>query len=661
MKSHMRLLAVLIASVVRLDITYAACGGDSNACGAPPTNSDVTYTPVTTCYNDEAIATYQCSGTLTGPTENECSGGSWTSPSPNCDVFSCGRPEVESDVTLTPDKTTYDAREVVAYSCPQGESLEGASSATCNSQNSWVPAGVPLCQALCPVPTINNGAVPSGEYKEGDTVTVTCDSGYSLEAGQSSTITCGDNGSWDTLPRCLETCTVPNIPNSDFANGATLNHGQTVYIDCDTGYSYQQETEFEVTCFYDGLRYSTVSPDQCYSDCPAWTAPANGAVTSTDLHGSTATFSCNTGYYIENPEDATTTCNDGTWSRTDANPPDCIIATGTDRITLNCNSDGFRVMIPVDMMTDQTGRGLHLQDETCVGKASNGYAVLKSTYSDCDTTFKVVKYTEEITYMNRVRAEDFEGGITNEVFFDLSIECIFDQKRLVSTTFIIANNITSALGFHGGPRFSLRFYGNDSFLEQRTPPVHLRDHDLAYVKIELQSDSTSTLFGTHCHASPSSDPLNEVTHDLLSDGCAVDKGVTILDTSSKENFPRPTTAFSMSKIHFSGGENSVYIHCFTKLCEEGDVCSSTCDHRRKRRSSDQIYHRTSNGPIIWTPETTADRRLNDNVVTSLLFVCAVVSTISLALVLFVAYRRLSRKTPTKQDQEEEAECHENLY
>lgn len=57
--------------------------------------------------------------------------------------------------------------------------------------------------ALCPVPTINNGAVPSGEYKEGDTVTVTCDSGYSLEAGQSSTITCGDNGSWDTLPRCL--------------------------------------------------------------------------------------------------------------------------------------------------------------------------------------------------------------------------------------------------------------------------------------------------------------------------------------------------------------------------------------------------------------------------------------------------------------------------
>lgn len=58
---------------------------------------------------------------------------------------------------------------------------------------------------------------------------------------------------------------MPSIPNTNYAAGGTLDHGQTVYISCDEGYSYQQETVFEVTCFYDGLRYKTVTPTQCYS------------------------------------------------------------------------------------------------------------------------------------------------------------------------------------------------------------------------------------------------------------------------------------------------------------------------------------------------------------------------------------------------------------
>lgn len=127
-------------------------------------------------------------------------------------------------------------------------------------------------------------------------------------------------------------------------------------------------------------------------------------------------------------------------------------------------------------------------------------------------------YTKEISYINRVQAEKSTSGITTEVFFDLSIQCIFDQENLVSTNVVIANNITSALGFRSGPVFSLQFYRDDLFDEERAPPFNLYEDDLAYVKIELQTNPGSSIFGTHCHASPASDAFDNVYQDLLIDG-----------------------------------------------------------------------------------------------------------------------------------------------
>lgn len=61
-------------------------------------------------------------------------------------MFTCARPSVENDVMLTPNKTTYGAREIVAYSCSAGDTLTGSSSATCNGQDEWNPSAAPLCR-----------------------------------------------------------------------------------------------------------------------------------------------------------------------------------------------------------------------------------------------------------------------------------------------------------------------------------------------------------------------------------------------------------------------------------------------------------------------------------------------------------------------------------
>lgn len=63
-------------------------------------------------------------------------------------VFTCAPPTVGEDVTYSPVKTTYEARETLTYSCVPGKALLGASAATCDSQDLWNPSTVPTCTGI---------------------------------------------------------------------------------------------------------------------------------------------------------------------------------------------------------------------------------------------------------------------------------------------------------------------------------------------------------------------------------------------------------------------------------------------------------------------------------------------------------------------------------
>ncbi|KAJ8029318.1 CUB and sushi domain-containing protein 3 [Holothuria leucospilota] len=651
--------AIFVLVVVQSDVILAACGGNPSDCGAPPTNSNLNVNPVKTCYSDTETVAYVCSGVLKGPGDNTCQNGGWKNGAPTCEVFTCSPPTDDTDVIRKPSLSTYNAYDVVNFECPSGTELEGPSSATCVKQDEWSPPSQPICRAICAfdAEAIPNGAITptDTEFLEDDTATVVCDEGYSLEAGTSATITCGSDGTWQNVPSCLENCDVPSIPNSDFSSGDTLNHGQTVYIDCDDGYSYNQETRFEVTCFYGGLSWKTVVPTECFSDCTVWAAPTNGQVTGDYLHGTTATFSCDIGYALQDPADATTTCDDGTWNL--ATVPNCVALATEESFSLACDSNQFRVHIPVALLNNPSGENIHLIDQTCVGSIADGFVTLESSYNDCGTTIQVDEINEEISYINRVGAENFDGSVTTEKMLDINVQCTFDQYNLVSTTFIIANNITFPLAFHGGPYFTLKVYKEDNFVNQESPPVNLYEDQLAYLKIQLESGTNETLFGTHCHATPTSDAYDPVKHALLEDGCAKDERVTVIETDSPTIFPKPAFAFSMSKLQFAGDSEMVYVHCFAKICETFEDCSQQCplSHRRRRSTDSHIYHLVSSGALVWKPETTADRRLDEQVIMYLLLACAVVSTFSFFLVVYLACRYFSRRSVAKKGKEEKLE------
>ncbi|XP_019614742.1 PREDICTED: uncharacterized protein LOC109462620 [Branchiostoma belcheri] len=93
--------------------------------------------------------------------------------------------------------------DVVTYSCDEGYELDGASSVTCQADQTWSEP-VPTCQRVeCPYRMApENGAQSSeGPYYYGDVVTYTCGEGYGLNGA--SSVTCQADQTWtDDVPTC---------------------------------------------------------------------------------------------------------------------------------------------------------------------------------------------------------------------------------------------------------------------------------------------------------------------------------------------------------------------------------------------------------------------------------------------------------------------------
>ncbi|PIK61584.1 putative sushi, von Willebrand factor type A [Apostichopus japonicus] len=299
----------------------------STECSKSYFDPDLIITPDKGCYSNIEQVSISCNGDFGGPTFNQCNGGTWMLPSSTCDVFTCQPPTVGDNLNISPVKSEYTAREVITFTCDQGYSLTGTSSAQCDQANVWNPSTVPVCIASCDEPTIANGGLTStGPYNDGDTAEVQCNDGYNIESGFSSIIDC-DDGAWGTIPRCLGSCNISAVPNSDTPpSGVNIVHGESYTIDCFGDHSYNLEVSFTVTCD-DGVLSSTV-------------------------------------------------------------PPSCYGQSLEDSISLYCNSDKFIVEIPGELLGDNPGLGSVLLG-TCEGSYYDGqYLFANSSYTACGTTIE---------------------------------------------------------------------------------------------------------------------------------------------------------------------------------------------------------------------------------------------------------------------------------
>ncbi|XP_019640486.1 PREDICTED: CUB and sushi domain-containing protein 1-like [Branchiostoma belcheri] len=100
--------------------------------------------------------------------------------------------------------------DAVTFTCNQGYELDGTAVLICQDDQAW-SAPVPICQPVhCPAPTApaNGGLSSEGPYYYQDVVTFTCNRGYELTGA--SSVSCQANETWsDDVPTCIFTACVP--------------------------------------------------------------------------------------------------------------------------------------------------------------------------------------------------------------------------------------------------------------------------------------------------------------------------------------------------------------------------------------------------------------------------------------------------------------------
>ncbi|KAI8501685.1 hypothetical protein Bbelb_209560 [Branchiostoma belcheri] len=299
----------------------------------------------------------------------------WSHPVPTCTLVQCPALTAPVNGVLTPvGANSY--QDVVTFTCNHGYELDGASYVTCQADQAWSGAD-PICQPVqCPTLTAPaNGALsPTGTNSYEDVVTFTCDQGYELNGA--SSLTCQADQTWsDAAPTCTLTACVQG-ENLDLTNSVTEGYimspnypgNYPSNADCSwtiTAPSAIQldfvmfDVEFQQSCRYDYVRVvdgrgsaspmlgkfcgSTLPPTvrtvgnvmsvQFRSDgsgsragfkakysiviqCPAQTAPANGALSpevANYYQDDVITFTCNQGYELNGASNVTCK-NDTTWS-----------------------------------------------------------------------------------------------------------------------------------------------------------------------------------------------------------------------------------------------------------------------------------------------------------------------------------------------------------
>ena len=282
------------------------CGGLSN-----PSNGRVRIT------NDVpgSTATYTCNSgyTLVGGETRTCQNdGTWSGSAPTCTRVVCSNlPSPANGQVSFSSGLAVGSR--ATYTCSSGYVLVGEESRTCQADGNW-SGRAPICRIVrCGgLNDPSNGQVRITNDVPGSTATYTCNSGYTLVGGE--TRTCQNDGTWSgSAPTCTRVvCSnLPSPANGQVSFSSGLAVGSRATYTCSSGYVLVGEESR--TCQADG-NWSGRAPICRIVRCGGLNDPSNGQVRITnDVPGSTATYTCNSGYTLVGGE--TRTCqNDGTWS-----------------------------------------------------------------------------------------------------------------------------------------------------------------------------------------------------------------------------------------------------------------------------------------------------------------------------------------------------------
>lgn len=283
--------------------------------------------------------TYACSAgyTLTGSATTTCQANhAWSNPAPTCAASSCGAvPSAPANGAVTaPSPGAGVTGDTVSYTCNAGYTRTGAASATCQVSGSWTAAPVCAansCGAAPSAPAHGTVTAPApGAGVTGDSVMYACNAGYSLSG--STTATCQSSGAWTAPPSCVADACTPDLtaPSHGSVSATTGVTGDTRTFGCSAGYTLAGAAT--TTCLASHA-WSNLTPTCAPNSCgPVPGAPANGSVTAPSpgagVTGDSVTFACNASYRLQGS--TTAACQtSGAWTAS----PACVLDTVPDAPT----------------------------------------------------------------------------------------------------------------------------------------------------------------------------------------------------------------------------------------------------------------------------------------------------------------------------------------
>jgi hypothetical protein len=284
-------------------------------CGALAAPGSGSVSMTGTSYGSTGSFTCETGFSLSGAASVKCqTDGSWSATAPTCVIKDCGALTAPTNGAVAATTTTYGA--TATYSCMTGYGPSGSATRTCQATGMWDGTAPTCVVANCPAlsgPT--GGAVSAPTLTTGSTATYSCGAGYDLVG--SATRSCQASGAWSgAAPTCaIKTCGVLAAPTNGTVAATVTTYGATATYACSTGYG--ATGALTRTCQADGT-WSGAAPTCTVKSCGTLTGPTNGAVSATvTTYGATATYGCNTGFDVAGA--ATRTCQaDGTWSGTPA-------------------------------------------------------------------------------------------------------------------------------------------------------------------------------------------------------------------------------------------------------------------------------------------------------------------------------------------------------
>jgi len=323
--------------------------------------------------------------TLSGRNYRTCqTNQEWSGSEPACLPVNCPRLDAPIDGEMFGSRFTYNQQ--VRYQCNRGFKVVGSEVRTCQADATWSGQETSCQEINCgPPEPIWNGYRDSNFFGLESIILFTCNVGFKLEGSRSSL--CQEDETWSTpTPKCWGRCTVEEPPDHGSINsryirvGDDVQHGSFLSFSCD--YNYEKSHEDPAMC-YNGTwqNIPTCNP----KPCTPLQGIEHGSVDQliqdgNVIHGSTATYSCDRGYYISNDDLKERQCSFERWYP--FAEPVCIAH--------ECSNDRYlqngivKFHLNNGRITQNPLQSVLIQGTRRQFECDEGYSLEGEEYSDCD-------------------------------------------------------------------------------------------------------------------------------------------------------------------------------------------------------------------------------------------------------------------------------------